>query len=207
MVTESRSWIRVMRWLRFLLDDTAGTQIVEFAVVLPLLMVVTVGIYDFGSAFTVKEKLVTIAQTGARVGASQPGNDLTKTAGGCAQLISVCAIRDVVDRGLLDARMNDCGLASAAPVSAGAGTLTWTVTANSGCPAALVLKIERGYFYNTALSTPFAPPATNPYHVIATKVTLSYPYQWQFNQVIGLLGGTFSGPAQIKTVAVMQNLN
>ena len=195
------------RWQKFLLRDTRATQIVEFAVVLPLLMVVTVGIYDFGSAFTVKEKLVTIAQTGARVGAGQPGNDLTKTGGGCAQLISVCAIRDVVDRGLLDARMNDCGLASAAPVSGGAGTLTWTVTANTGCPAPLVLKIERGYFYTTALSTPFAPPATNPYNVIATKVTLSYPYQWQFNQVIGLLGGTFSGPAQIKTVAVMQNLN
>ena len=83
-----------------LLDDTGGTQIVEFAVVLPLLMVVTVGIYDFGSAFTVKEKLVTIAQTGARVGASQPGNDLPRHACVCAQLVSVCAVRDVVDRGL-----------------------------------------------------------------------------------------------------------
>ena len=54
--------------------------------VLPLLMVVTVGIYDFGAAFTVKEKLVTITQTGARFGASQPGNDLSETSVGCPQL-------------------------------------------------------------------------------------------------------------------------
>lgn len=202
MATTSKPLSKAIQWLKFLFTDTRGTQIIEFAFVLPLLMVVTVGIYDFGSAFTVKEKLVNVAQTGARVGASQPGNDLTVTSGGCGQLISVCAVRDVVDRGLLDARMNDCGLDSAPPTSA--GLLTWTFTANSGCPAALVLKLERGYVYQTTLAPPFDP---NPYQIEATRVTLSYPYQWQFNRVIGLLGGTFSGPAQIKTVAVMQNLN
>ena len=184
------------------MNDTRGNQLAEFAVTLPLLMVVAVGIFDFGAAFTVKEKLVNITQAAARVGANQPSTDLTQTSPNCTQLVSVCAIRDVVDRALLDSNLKDCGMSTKVPASA--GNLTWTITANSGCPTAIVLKIERGYVYPTTLSAPFN---ATPLQIVATRVTLSYPYQWQFNKVIGLLGGTFTGPAQLKSVAVMQNLN
>jgi Flp pilus assembly protein TadG len=192
----------VIQRLRRFLNDTRGNQLVEFAVTLPLLVVVAVGIFDFGAAFTVKEKLVSIAQTAARVGASQPANDLTVTSTSCAQAVSVCAVRDVVDRALLDNNLQDCGLGTktpAAPVN-----LTWTITANSGCPTALVLTIQRSYVYQTNLSPPFN---TTPLQIVATRVTLSYPYQWQFNKVLGLLGGTFTAPTQLNTVAVVQNLN
>jgi len=208
MVTASRWLTRIAHWLRFLLDDTGGTQIVEFAVVLPLLMVVTVGIYDFGAAFTVKEKLVTITQTGARFGASQPSNDLSETSLSCPQLAAVCAVRDVVDRGLVDARMNDCGLDAAAPKAGGGAdaSTSWHFDANGGgCPAGLKLIVERAYIYQAPLGAPYG--ASTNLQVISTRVSLSYPYQWQFNKVIGLLGGTFNGPAQLKTIAVMQNLN
>lgn len=40
-----------------LLAESKGSAIVEFAVSLPLLVVLVVGIFDFGSAFTVKQKL------------------------------------------------------------------------------------------------------------------------------------------------------
>lgn len=208
MVIPSKSLTRISHWLRFLLHDTGGTQIVEFAVVLPLLMVVTVGIYDFGSAFTVKEKLVTIAQTGARVGASQPGSDLPAGASACPDLTAVCAVRDVVDRGLLDARMNDCGLRTATPITGGGvdPDTSWHFDANGGgCPAGLTLLVERALIYTVPLAAPY--PAGSNLRVAATRITLSYPYQWQFNKVIGLLGGVFNGPAQISTVAVMQNTN
>lgn len=208
MEIESRSRIRIFHWLKFLLDDTGGTQIVEFAVVLPLLMVVTVGIYDFGAAFTVKEKLVAITQTGARFGASQPGNDLPAGPSSCPALTAVCAVRDVIDRGLLDARMNDCGLRTAVPVSGGGvdPDTSWHFDANGGgCPAGLTLLVERAFIYNVPLAAPY--PAGSNLRVAATRVALSYPYQWQFNKVIGLLGGTFNGPAQISTVAIMQNAN
>ena len=36
--------------------DTAGSQIVEFAVALPLLLVVVVGIFDFGNAYNISKK-------------------------------------------------------------------------------------------------------------------------------------------------------
>ena len=39
-----------------------GAEILEFAVSLPLLLVVAVGVFDFGSAFTVKQKVGNIAR-------------------------------------------------------------------------------------------------------------------------------------------------
>jgi hypothetical protein len=192
-----------MKRLMLLLTDTGGNQLVEFAVTLPLLVIVAVGVFDFGAAFTVKQKLVDIAQTGARVGASQPATDLSVSSTSCNDLVSVCAVRDVVDRALLYNNLKDCGLGTKAPTS-GPGSLTWTITANTGCPTAIVLKIERGYVYQTTLSAPFN---TTPLQIVATRVTLTYPYRWQLNKVLGLLGSTFSGPAQLTSVAVMQNLN
>jgi len=49
--------VRRFPYLQPLVRDTAGAEIVEFAVSLPLLVVVLVGIFDFGSAFNVKHKL------------------------------------------------------------------------------------------------------------------------------------------------------
>src|SRR5262244_2365716 len=82
-----------------------GAQILEFALVLPLLMVFVVSIYDFGQAFNVKEKLNFAAKDGARLGAAQPTNDLTQD-----KPTSVRAIRDLVDADLIAAGINDCGL-------------------------------------------------------------------------------------------------
>ena len=97
----------------------------------------------------------------------------------------------------------------AAPVSGGGAdpSTSWHFDANGGgCPAGLKLIVERALYLSSSAWQLRIVPQRN-LQVIATRVTLSYPYQWQFNKVIGLLGGTFNGPAQIKTVAVMQNLN
>src|SRR5215468_10528740 len=88
-----------------ILKGDRGAQILEFALVLPLLVVFVVAIYDFGQAFNVKEKLNFAAKDGARFGAAQPTNDLTQTAP-----VSVTAIRDLVDADLINAGINDCGL-------------------------------------------------------------------------------------------------
>src|SRR5205807_470777 len=67
-----------MRFLsHFLLSDIAASQMVEFAVCLPLLIVVVVGIFDFGEAFNVKQKLNGAAREGARFASSLPTNDLS----------------------------------------------------------------------------------------------------------------------------------
>jgi hypothetical protein len=184
-----------------LLDETRGAELIEFAVSLPLMMVFAIGIYDFSSAFILKQKIAQIASNAARVAANQPMSEVLMT-GNCPS--SICAIRDVVHQALTNNGIDDCGLHSSAGSRAG-GTLIWTFTASGGtCSGTLSLKIDRGDTYPAALQPPFQAP----YTIEATKVTLSYPYQWQFNKVITLIapGANFANSA-VQSIAVVQNLN
>jgi hypothetical protein len=190
------------RWTS-LLAESKGSQIVEFAVSLPLLMVLIVGTFDFGSAFTVKQKLAYAAREGARVASNQPTTDLSLSGPPCNAPASVCAIRDVVDQNLVAGKVNDCGLTSANATAT--PPLAWTFTANTNCPGTLTLTIDRGYTYTATLTAPFQAA----YTIEGTKVTLSYPYKWQFNKVIIFLapGATYAGVSQITSFGLMQNLN
>ena len=78
------------------LRGTDASQIVEFAVTLPLLMVFLIGITDFGGAFTLKQKLNNAVREGARFGANEPTSDLDGT-----QPVSVDAIANLVGHYLL----------------------------------------------------------------------------------------------------------
>jgi Flp pilus assembly protein TadG len=181
---------------------TEAAQIVELAVTLPLLVVIFVGVYDFGQAFNIKQKLSTATREGARFAANESTVDLTDAAGSCSAPRSICAIRDVVDAYLVANNVNDCGLSSAS-ASLAAGTWTWTFTTTT-CPAGstnpLTLIINRSStFTNSNTGTT----------VEATQVSLNYPYQWHFNRVVQFLvpGATFGAVTQIPTIATVQNLN
>jgi hypothetical protein len=166
-------------------EKTDGTEIIEFAVSLPILVVLVVAIYDFGSAFTLKQKLTGAVREGARVAASQQRPQ--EGAADCQGApVSVCEIRDVVDSSLTGSNVNSCNLSSAAPIYAGPGLFVWTF--NGSCPG-MSLKIERGTL-NSTVGTLVAPFDTANYHIANTKITLIYPYQWQFNQAFKLLNGS-----------------
>ena len=185
------------------LGGSEGAEILEFAISLPLLLVVVVGVFDFGTAFTVKQKLGNTALQGARVASNQPTADLS-LAGGCNAPASICSVRDVVDKNLVASALNDCGLATAngAPGAA----LTWTFTTTGTCAGPLTLTIERGYTYAAVLPNP---PFQANYTIEATRLTLNYPYRWQFNRVAPLVapGANYPAVSQINSVAIMQNLN
>jgi Flp pilus assembly protein TadG len=189
------------RWTN--LAGSEGAEILEFAISLPLLVVVAVGVFDFGSAFTVKQKVASIALQGARVASNQPTADLSAV-GTCNAPGSICSVRDVVEANLVASKLNDCGLAAANGTPS--GPLAWTFTANAGCGGTLTLKIERGYVYTATLPNP---PFQANYTIEGTRVTLSYPYRWQFNRVIPLVapGASYPATSQINSVAIMQNLN
>src|SRR5713101_8534835 len=126
-----------------------GSQIMEFAITVPLLVVLVVGIYDFAQAFNVKQKLNFAVKDGARFGATQPTNDLSQSIP-----ISVTAIRDLVDADLIAEGIDDCGLGKLQPV---AGTLAWTATGNclnqtNPNSPDFILTIDRGFT---------VPPASN----------------------------------------------
>jgi len=171
---------------------------VELAVVLPILLVLVVGIFDFGQAFTLKQQLNNIAREAARLGSSQPTADLSQAAPP-----SVKAIRDLVDSDLQTARINDCGLGNIARTGAWE---EWRAT-GSGCPAGtLTVTINRGM---PVLSTS-APLATSasPVNVMSTHVNIQYPFQWHFTQVIRLIAPGATGPTNpVPGDAVVPNMD
>jgi len=181
-----------------LVGDTQGSEIIELAVSLPLLIVFAMGVYDFSSAFILKQKLTHITEEAARVAANQPTGDLSS---GSLCPSSICAIRNVVSQALTAGGVNDCGLSSATPIKA---TLTWTFTASNGNCSGLILIVNRGVTYTATLASPFQPG----YTIEASSVTLKYPYKWQFNKAISLIApGANYASGLIQSVATMQNLN
>lgn len=174
--------------------DISGAQIVELAISLPLLVVIFVGIYDFSQAFVLKHKLSDAAREGARFASNQSTSDLTTN-----PPASILATRDVIGNYLIANQVNDCGLNSAPASNTG---WVWQFNA-TGCSAGeMTLRIDRGHIVS------YTPPGGLPISVETTQVTLDYPYQWQFNQVVKLIApGANYGNTQIPTTAVMQNLN
>ena len=199
------------RWLNSrmrLLRAEPAAQIVEFAVTLPLLVVFVVGIFDFSSAFTLKQRLTNIARDAARAAAADPANDLTPPFTGLPQ--SVTDAFYTVDNGLLASKLNDCG----ATASGSPSGLTWTFTANgNGCPTAgLTITINRGYYFPpTGAGQPSVSCAAQPPNgqatIIGTCVSIQYFYAWRFGRAASLLGASAVLPPQIAGVAVAMNEN
>ncbi len=56
--------------------NTEAAELIEFAVSLPLLVVFMVGIFDFSSAFVLKQNIAHVAAEAARITANQPMSDV-----------------------------------------------------------------------------------------------------------------------------------
>ena len=186
-----RSWF----WsgLAEILPCVHGSQLVESALLTPMLLVLAVGIADFSGAYNVKQNLNNAAREGARFAISQSELDLN--CGSCSPAPqSVQGVRDVVANYLSDAGLTTCTVGSSATYSA--TNQTWSY-GGSGC-SGFLLTIERGYSFANGSTT-----------VVATRVTLTYPYSWTISKVFGLLGNG-SGPSlppTLTTNAIMANLN
>jgi TadE-like protein len=161
-----------LAWLR----DTAAAALIEFAVALPLLVVLVVGIFDFGGAFNLKQELNNAVREGASFAAAQPSNDISPTN---SKPPSVDAIRVLVDSYLLAARINDCGLSGVAEPAQGGG-MVWVYNASSNCPGTLTLIIRR----EVSIPVTIGGDQVN---MLCTTVHILYPYSWHFNNVIQLL--------------------
>jgi Flp pilus assembly protein TadG len=174
-----------------------ASQIAEFAVSLPLLVVMVVGIFDFSGAFSLKQKLANAAREGARAAAADPANDLSGASSGVP--VSVSDAYQVVDSYLLAEKINDCGLSGTTPTQG--SSLTWSSTATGTCPGAgITFSINRGCVTQQTL----AGTSTS---MVGTCVTITYPYAWRFNFVSTLLGRTIIGPSTLTTTAVAYNEN
>lgn len=176
-------------------DDERGSALVEFAIVLPLLVVFVVGIYDFSGAFNQKQKVAQAAQEGAILAAAQPTNDVTNTAAPDSLTPVVAAVfNSLTGSGVLS------GSSCSAPVASRAGLpqLAWkyTISGCAGSTGDVVITINRGV--GTTASTPAA---------VGSTVTVSYPYNWQFNSVIQVLipGANYAKTTQVTETAWVHN--
>ena len=198
------------RLVRRLRGDDRAAQLVEFAVALPLLVVFVVGIFDFSNAFTLKLRLTNVAREAARAASVAPSTDVQI---GATAPISVVDAYGIVDYYLVNNNINDCGLSA---ISTGSSSgLTWTFSATSnGCPPpGLTLTVNRGYYFPINSTTvanencQSQTPGSGQTAVIATCISIQYPYAWRFGKVASLLGSNNILPSQFSVIAVAFNDN
>src|SRR5882762_624402 len=161
-----------------LLRDVQGSALLEFAIVLPLLMVFVVGIFDFSGAFNQKQKIEQAAQEGAIIAGAQPMSDITSGNGDPDSLhpVVTAVFNSLAGSGILTKGI--CVPPGTAVHVGSSSNLKWKYTI-SGCPDDLVIVIDRGWVSPSAsISTTIA---------VGTTVKVTYPYHWRFGSVIQLL--------------------
>jgi TadE-like protein len=165
-----------------LLRQSEGSAILEFAVVLPLLVVFIAGIYDFGGAFNQKQKIEQAAQEGAIVAGAQPTSDLLPVATSASNPESLLPVVYAVFNSLQQSGVLTASCSAPGTATGPAGpppTLTWQYTIH-GCSRInasddLVITINRGFVAATS---------TSHLDVVGTVVTVTFPYDWRFYSVI-----------------------
>jgi Flp pilus assembly protein TadG len=171
-----------------LLRRTEAAELLEFALALPIILIMLVGLLDFASAYRLKQELANASREGARLGSSESTADTTTTSPA-----SVQAIKDDVTTYLLDAGVNTSFIGSS---MSAAGNYTWTYYSKG----TYGLMIQRQYqIYDSS---------GNPIYV--NRVVLTYPYNWTygFNRLIRFLipSASFAGSITITTDAMMPQL-
>jgi Flp pilus assembly protein TadG len=161
-----------------LLRETRGAALLEFAIVLPLLVVFVVGIFDFSGAFNQKQKIEQAAQEGAIIAGAQPMSDIASSNSNpdSLQPVVTAVYNSLTASGVVP--KGTCA-PPVAPTHSGSN-LKWTYKITP-CPDDLTITIDRGWA--SASGSPAA---------VGTMVTVIYPYHWRFNSVIQLL---FPGPS------------
>ncbi|MFZ1919736.1 MAG: TadE/TadG family type IV pilus assembly protein [Terriglobales bacterium] len=180
------------------LRQTDGSAILEFAIVLPLLVVFIAGIYDFGGAFNQKQKVEQAAQEGAIVAGAQPTSDLLPVATSVSNPDSLVPVVYAVFNSLQQSGVLTAACTAPGTPTGPSGpspTLTWQYTitgcSNYNSSDNLVITINRGFVAATS---------TTQLDVVGTVVTVSFPYDWRFYSVIQQIL-----PGVIKTSPIVES--
>lgn len=154
-----------------------GSQFAELAFVLPVLALLLVGAWDFGSAFALKQKLTNAVRQGSRIVISNSVDPTTSCAPGTNPPCAISAAEDAVVQYLNHANLNAACISSA---NASGTYPQWTWTCQG-----ITLEINRGADAG-----------------LDTTVTLTYPVQWSMQNFFGVT----VIPKQITTAVTMPNL-
>lgn len=177
---------------RFSWRSAEAAELVEFALLLPILLVMVVGLLDFATAYNLKQKLANAAREGARMGSSMQRADLSQS-----NPASIQAMKDDVVTYLQQAGV-DTSFISSTGTYVNTPPYEATYYSSTGTPN-YGLKIER-YVSMTSGGTT----------LYICRVTLTYPYDWTygFNHIIKLLipSATSSSVIGIEADATMQEI-
>lgn len=201
-VYDNRAGLRDSRqscwWRR--LRSTEGSELFEFAMALPLLLVLVVGIIDFARAYNTKHVTSNAAREAARLISTTPLSDSgcptawTINSPGSGTPCAITATAKTVSNYLTNAGLSQGACLNTASPSFTA-VLTWTYSCNN-----VTLVIYKAYH---------APNYDDSATIVSSKVTLSYPYTFMFGRIIGLLLPGANGPTGqyiFTSDAVMQNI-
>jgi Flp pilus assembly protein TadG len=181
-----------------LLREVQGAALLEFAIVLPLLMVFVVGIFDFSGAFNQKQKIDQAAQEGAIIAGAQPMSDIDPSNPNANGPDSLQPVVTAVFNSLAASGVVPKGTC-APPVTPTHSNLKWTYTI-LGCPDDLVIVIDRGWVSPSATTTSTT-------IAVGTIVKVTYPYHWRFNSVIQVLipGAGYAAVTNLTESATVHN--
>lgn len=184
---------------------TDGAELLELGFVLPLLLVLVLGLLDFGKAYNTKHVMSNAAREAARMITSTPLSDSScpsswsPSSPGSGTPCPVQAAADTVANYMANAGFSKATcLRSSTP--AYSPNMTWTYTCNN-----VTLVINKAY--------PYAAYGSSTSTIIGTDVKLSYPYTFMLGRIVGLLsilGVKATGPVgqyTFSTETVMQNLS
>jgi Flp pilus assembly protein TadG len=159
-----------------------GSQLLEFSLALPILLLLTLGILDFGATFALKAKLTNAAREGARIVVSTPLSNVNcSSTVPCPIQAAVNAIKDYLTNAGVDASCFDANSASTSTA------LSWTFTcANGGS-----IEINRSLLVTAGSLT-----------VPSTQVVVTWPVKWKLS---GFLPAS-SFPSTVNAIATMANL-
>ncbi len=182
-----------------ILRSTQGAQLLELALALPVLLVMVIAITDFGRGYNLRQELNNAAREGARFAIEESCADCSTSAPRSTQAIE----NDVVQY-LKNAGVDVCGFTGTETPSAGtAGYASFVYTSPNACFT------SGGTNFKFTIEIDRAITFTNSSGVVssASKIILSYPYQWSFGNIIGFIvpGATYT-TTTINTDATMQNL-
>lgn len=161
----------------------AGSELVEFALLMPLLLLLVAGVWDFGSAFLMKDRMTNAAREGARVSVSMPVNSTDCQSSLPCPLV---AAADEVRQYMTNAGHDATCIQPLQPRS-----FTAPARVEYTCQSGIALEIDRGTTIVSAGGS-----------VSATRVTLTFPLRWTLLR--WLLGGVL--PQTTTTTVTMQNL-
>ncbi len=196
-------------WCR-LAWGSRGSQLLELALSLPILLVLAVGGSDFSGAYNLKQKLNNAAREGARFGGAQSNLDSSSQCSSPKQTApcSVQGIQNVVIGYLSNtqAQVDVCGMTTTTnPTSADTTNYIWTYSSACGKAGNFTLTIERLYAYCEPTGSP-TPCGAGTTTIYGTRVTISHPYSWSIGHVIGLIGGSFADTITISSNAAFQQI-